>query len=60
MGFDMTDLVTAMRKVDAYHDPSEANDLLTAAANEIDRLRTEIAALKARDMREYLTGKKQP
>jgi hypothetical protein len=37
---DMTDIVTAMRKVDAFHDPSEANDLLTAGAQEIERLRS--------------------
>lgn len=42
---DLTDIITAIRKVDAYHDPSEANDLLTAAAAEIERLRrVELAA----------------
>jgi hypothetical protein len=37
---NLTELVTMMRKVDAMHDPSEANDLLTAGAEEIDRLRS--------------------
>ena len=37
---DLTDLVTMMRKVDAFHDPSEANALLTAGAEEIARLRS--------------------
>jgi hypothetical protein len=36
---DLTDLVTAMLKVDAVHDPSEANALLSAGAQEIKRLR---------------------
>lgn len=36
---DLTDLVTWMRKVDAMHEPSEANALLTAGAAEIERLR---------------------
>ena len=39
MEFDLTDIVTAMRKVDANHEPSEANDLLTVAVTEIERLR---------------------
>ncbi len=37
---DMTDIVTMMRKVDAYHEPSEANALLVAGAQEIARLRS--------------------
>ena len=37
---DLTDIVTMMRKVDAFHDPSEANALLTAGAQEIARLRS--------------------
>lgn len=37
---DLTDIVAMMRKVDAMHDPSEANDLLTAGAHEIERLRS--------------------
>ena len=42
---DLTNIITAMRKTDAYHDPSEANDLLTAAAGEVERLRrVELAA----------------
>jgi hypothetical protein len=36
---DSTDIVTAMRRTDAYYDPSEANDLLRAGAQEITRLR---------------------
>ena len=36
---DLTDIVTMMQKVDANHDPSEANALLTAGAVEIARLR---------------------
>jgi hypothetical protein len=37
---DLTDIVTMLRKTDAFHDPSEANALLTAAADEIARLRS--------------------
>ena len=36
---DLTDIVTMMRKVDACHEPSEANALLTEGAKEIERLR---------------------
>jgi hypothetical protein len=36
---DLTDIVTMMLKVDANHDPSEANELLSAGAREIERLR---------------------
>lgn len=36
---DLTDIVTWLRKTDAFHDPSEANDLMSAAADEIERLR---------------------
>ena len=43
---DLTDIVTAMRKVDANHEPSEANDLLTAAAAEIERLRGRLEIIK--------------
>ena len=39
---DLTDIVTMLRKVDANHEPSEANDLMTAAANEIERLRADL------------------
>jgi hypothetical protein len=35
----MTDLAAMMRKVDAFHEPSEANALLTEGAKEIERLR---------------------
>ena len=42
---DMTDIVTAMRKVDANHEPDEANCIMTAAVAEIERLRrVELAA----------------
>jgi hypothetical protein len=37
---DLTDLVTMMRRVDACHEPDEANALLTAGAQEIERLRS--------------------
>jgi hypothetical protein len=37
---DLTDIVVMMRKVDAFHDPAEANALLTAGALEICRLRS--------------------
>jgi len=37
---DLTDIVTMMQKVDAHHEPSEANALLTAGAVEIARLRS--------------------
>lgn len=40
MALYLTDLVAAMRKVDAIHEPSEANALLTAGAEEIMRLRS--------------------
>jgi hypothetical protein len=40
---DVTDIVWAMQKVDAFHDPAEANALLTAAAEEIKRLRARVA-----------------
>lgn len=43
---DMTDMVTAMRKVDAMHDPAEANALLTAGVQEIERLRQRVARLE--------------
>jgi hypothetical protein len=43
MSQDLTDIVTMMLKVDANHDPSEANALLTAGAREIKRLRTALA-----------------
>jgi hypothetical protein len=36
---DLTDIVVAMRKVDAHYEPGEANDLLAEGANEIARLR---------------------
>ena len=36
----LIDICAAMRRVDAYHEPSEANDLLTAGATEIERLRS--------------------
>jgi hypothetical protein len=39
---DLTDIVNAMRKVDASHEPSEANDLLAEGANEIARLRGKV------------------
>jgi hypothetical protein len=39
MSQDLTDIVTIMLKVDANHDPSEANELLSAGAREIERLR---------------------
>jgi hypothetical protein len=39
MSQDLTDIVTMMLKVDANHDPSEANELLSAGAREIERLR---------------------
>ena len=39
MNLDLTDIATMMQKVDANHDPSEANALLTAGAAEIARLR---------------------
>jgi hypothetical protein len=39
MNLDLTDIVTMMQKVDANHDPSEANALLTAGSVEIARLR---------------------
>lgn len=48
MATDITDIVWALRKVDAIHEASEANDLLTGAADEIDRLRTDLAASNAR------------
>ena len=35
---DMTDLVTMLRKVDASHDPAEANALMSEAARIIDDL----------------------
>ena len=38
---DPTDLIAAMRKVDAFHEPSEANALLAAGAKEIARLGAE-------------------
>lgn len=40
MSQDLTDIVTMMCKVDAFHDPSEANALLSAGAKEIIRLRS--------------------
>lgn len=39
---DVTDIVWAMQKVDAFHDPAEANALLTAGAEEIKRLRARV------------------
>ena len=33
MNLDLTDIVTMMQKVDANHDPSEANALLTAGGS---------------------------
>ena len=45
MSQDLTDIVTMMLKVDANHDPSEANDLLSAGAREITRLRTTLAKI---------------
>ena len=45
MSQDLTDIVTMMLKVDANHDPSEANDLLSAGAREITRLRTALAKI---------------
>ena len=45
MSQDLTDIVTMMLKVDANHDPSEANELLSAGAREIKRLRTALAAI---------------
>jgi hypothetical protein len=44
---DHTDIVWAMRKVDAYHDPGVANALLTEAVREIERLRAEIVRINA-------------
>lgn len=35
----MIDITAAMRKVGAVHEPSEANALLSAGAEEIERLR---------------------
>jgi hypothetical protein len=46
MSQDLTDIVTMMLKVDANHDPSEANDLLSAGAREITRLRTAPMAVR--------------
>jgi hypothetical protein len=43
MSQDLTDIVTMMLKVDANHDPSEANELLSAGAREIKRLRAALA-----------------
>lgn len=40
MSQNLTDIVTMMQKVDANHDPAEANALLTAGAVEIARLRS--------------------
>ena len=45
MSQDLTDIVTMMLKVDANHDPSEANELLSAGAREIERLRTALAEI---------------
>jgi ketopantoate reductase len=45
MSQDLTDIVTMMLKVDANHDPSEANDLLSAGAREIKRLRAALAEI---------------
>lgn len=42
---DVTDIVWAMQKVDAFHDPSEANALLSAGAEEIKRLRAARSSL---------------
>lgn len=46
MAINMTDILTAMRKVDAVHDPLEANSILTTAAQEIDQLRAENTRLR--------------
>jgi hypothetical protein len=45
MSQDLTDIVTMMLKVDANHDPSEANELLSAGAREIKRLRAALAKI---------------
>ena len=45
MSQDLTDIVTMMLKVDANHDPSEANELLSAGAREIKRLRAALAEI---------------
>lgn len=37
---DLTDIATMLQKVDAIHDPEEANALMAAAAAEITRLRS--------------------
>jgi hypothetical protein len=52
MNLDLTDIVTMMQKVDANHDPSEANVLLTAGAVEIARLR----ALGRKIARSWIDG----
>ena len=49
----LIDLIDVMRKADAVYDPDEANALLTAAADEIQRLR---AALERATRRENETG----
>ena len=42
---DMTDIVTCLRKTDAVHEASEANDLMSAAADEITRLNGVVATM---------------
>ena len=43
---DLTDIAIMMRKTDAFHDPAEANALLSAGAQEIKALRRQIAELR--------------
>ena len=43
---DLIDIATMMRKTDAFHDPAEANALLSAGAQEIKALRRQIAELR--------------
>ena len=49
MVVDLTDIMTTLRKTDAFHDPSEANALLTAAADEVARLRSLVRLLVKSD-----------
>ena len=46
MVIDMTDVVWAMGKCDATHEPKEANDLLDGGITEIMRLRARVAKLE--------------
>ena len=42
---DLTDILTWLRKTDAYHEPGEANDLMSAAVDHIERLRGQVLPL---------------